>query len=107
MSLQKDAIQLSSVLNEILNSANGSRSAYISKLAERIAPLIVRFDRAVFDMHSREEASDALSEMAEGMSALSAAATKGELHAFPGRSLDSYWRLYTIFQESKYRDQEL
>jgi hypothetical protein len=44
--------------------------------------------------------------MAEDVSDLSATAAKLELPGF-GHSLDAYWRLYTIFRESKYRDQTL
>jgi len=60
------------------------------------------------------EASDALAEMAADMRELSAAVTRGELklvfgvsNIFRTYSFDSYWRLYTIFQESNYRDAHL
>ena len=106
MSLRSDASELSSVLNEIIRTAAQGNSAYVAELAARLAPVVSRYDHAVLERHSREEASEALTEMADGMSNLSAAATKLELHGF-GRSLDSYWRLYAIFRESRYRDETL
>ena len=107
MSLRSDATQLSRVLNEIVRIAQNENAEYVTKLAARIAPVVARYDHAVFDLHSREQASEALTEMAESMSDLSATAAKLELLGFQGNSLGSYWRLYTIFRESKYRDQAL
>ena len=53
------------------------------------------------------EAGDALAELAEVVSALSAASVKGELDIFKGDLLDRYWRLHTIFRESRHLDQRL
>ena len=107
MSLRKDAVELSKILNEIVASACDSPSAYVAELARGIAKNVVHCDRAVFNECSRVEARDALAELAEVVSALSAASIKGELNIFQGDLLDRYWRLHTIFQESRYRDQTL
>ena len=107
MSLRSDAVQLSRVLNEIVRIAQNENAEYVAKLAASIAPVVERYDYAVFDLHSREQASEALTEMAESMSDLSAAAATGEIPGFQGNSLNSDWRLYTIFRESKYRDEAL
>jgi hypothetical protein len=107
MSLRNDAAALSDALNEIIRTAKGSRSEYVVELAERIAPLVDRYDRAVFHLHAREDASDALTSRADGMGELSSAATKGELQGFRGDSFESYWRLRTIFRESRYRDEAI
>ena len=107
MSLRKDAVELSKILNEIVASACDSPSAYVAELARGIAKNVAQYDRAVFDNSSRVEASDALAELAEVVSALSAASVKGELKVFKGDLLERYWRLHTIFRESKYRDQTL
>lgn len=107
MSLRKDAIELSKVLNEIVASACDSHSAYVAELARDIAKNVKQYDRAVFDNCSRGEASDALAELAEVVSSLSAASVKGELNIFNGDLLDRYWRLHTIFRESRYSDQTL
>jgi len=107
MSLRKDAVELSKVLNQIVASASDSRSASVAKLARGIAENVAEYDRAVFDKCSRVEASDALEELAEVMSALSAASVKGGWDIFAGDLLDRYWGLHTIFRESRYRDQTL
>ena len=107
MSLRKDAVELSDALNQIVASASDSRSAYVAELAGGLAKKVIQYDRAVFDEHSREEASDALAKVAETVSALSAASAKLELDAFKGDLLDTYWLLPAIFRESKYRDQTL
>lgn len=41
------------------------------------------------------------------MSEASAAATKGGLPIFPDDKLDRYWRLHTVFQESRFRGEAL
>lgn len=107
MSLRNDAVELSRVLNQIVESAKDSRSEYVAGLVKRIAPAVARYDAAVFELHSRDVASSALAEVADDLDALSAAATKGELHTFKGNALDLYWRLRTIYRESKYRDEAL
>jgi hypothetical protein len=98
---------LSKILNQIVASASDSRSAYVAELAKGIAENVAQYDRAVFDNCSRVEAGDALAELAEAVSALSAASVKGDLDVFKGDLLDRYWRLHTIFRETRYRDQTL
>ncbi len=107
MSLRRDAVELSRILNQIVETASDSRSAYIAKLARKIGESVAQYDRAVFDERPREEAGDALAQLAEVVSALSAASVKGELDIFNGDLLERYWRLHTIFRESRYRDQKL
>lgn len=107
MSLRKDAIELSKILNQIVARVSDSHPAYIAEMARGIAENVVRYDRAVFDKCSRGEASDALSELAEVVSTLSVASAKGELDIFKGDLLDRYWQLHTIFRETRYRDQTL
>ena len=107
MSLRKDAVELSNILNEIVASACDCSSTYVAELARGIAKNVAQYDRAVFDNCSCVEASDALAELAEVVSALSAASVKGELNIFKGDLLDRYWRLHTIFRESRNRDQTL
>ena len=107
MTLRKDAVELSKVLNQIVASASGSRSAYVAELARGIAENVAQYDRAIFDTGSRVEASDALAELQGAMSDLNAASAKDELHIFDGDLLNAYWRLHTIFRESRYHDQTL
>jgi hypothetical protein len=68
---------------------------------------VARFDRAVLDLRSRTEAGDALADLADGVSALSALSTKGELAFCKGDLIVDYWRLHTIFREEKYCDESL
>ena len=107
MSLREDAVELSKILNQNVASASDSRSDYVAELARGLEENVTQYDRAVFDKCSRLESADALSELAEVVSALSAASVKGELDIFKGDLLDRYWRLHTIFRESRYRDQTL
>jgi hypothetical protein len=107
MSLRNDAAELSRVLHQIVEGAIVSPSRHIADLAVSIAPGVLEYDRAVFDLRSRESASDALDSIVDNMNALSAAVTRGELPLFGDKVLGAYWRLYTIFRESKYRDQTL
>ncbi len=107
MSLRKDAVELSNILNEIVASACGCPSAYVAELARAIAKNVAQYDEAVFDNCSRVDASDSLAELAEVVSTHSAASVKDELNIFKGDLLDRYWRLHTIFRESRYRDQTL
>jgi hypothetical protein len=43
MSLQKDAVELSKILNEIVASAADGRSAYVGKMAKREGPRYQRW----------------------------------------------------------------
>jgi hypothetical protein len=106
MSLRKDAVELSNILNEIVASACDGPSPYVAELARGIAKDLSQYE-AVFDDCSRVDASDALAELAEVVSVISAASVKGELNIFKSGLLDRYWRLHTIFRESRYRDQIL
>lgn len=79
MSLVKDAIELSAVLNQIVADASASSSDYPARLADPIRSDLVRYDEAVFELRSREAAAEALSDIAADMSDLGAVASKGEL----------------------------
>ena len=69
MSLRNDAVELSKALNQIVDGAKACPSRHIADLANRIAPGIVEYDRAVFDLRSRESASSALDGVVDNMSA--------------------------------------
>ena len=83
MSLRNDAVELSRILNQIVASARHSRVGHAAELAGRIASSAARYDRAVFDLRSREEASDALANLAGSVSALSTASAKGRIGGVP------------------------
>lgn len=107
MSLRMAAIQLSGILNEISATASNSPFAHVTELGREMAQDLARYDKAVFELHSREAASDALEDLADRVNHPSAASTRGELAIFEGDVLDSYWHLRTIFWETKYHDQML
>jgi hypothetical protein len=105
-SLRNDAIELSSALNEILSGLLSNHSAdapYATKLASQLGPLVEDYNRAVFSTHSRDEASEALSEVDQCMRLIIGASTKGEMDFGISAALGRYSKLCTIFRESKYR----
>ena len=111
MTLRRDAIELSKVLSQIVadlgNFNADNRSSYTNELARSLAPIVAVYDQAVFEYKSRTAASDALRDMVEYMHEVNGAATKGEINFTSANVLNKYWRLRTIFQESRYRDQVL
>ena len=110
MSLRKDALKLSSALNEIVSqvlSYDSGRNSYARKLASRLGPLVEAYDQAVLVQPSRVEALEALSGLAECMYDVSSASASGDMEFGIDRELETYWKLYTIFRESKYRNESL
>ena len=110
MSLRDDAIKLTAALNQIVSRVLGNRSdtgTYRGVLAERLAPIVEAYDNAVFVRCSREEASEALSDLSGYVEALSASFVHGDLKADIAKPIHEYWRLYTIFRESRYRHDTL
>lgn len=111
MSLKSDAIELSAVLNDVLRGLleykADTRAAYTQAAAKQLAPLVREFDHAVRETRSRLQAADVLASIKTEMQSISAAHTKGEIEFVSGSTLDRYWHLNTIFQESRYRDQSL
>ena len=113
MSLRKDAIKLSSALNEIVAGllsydSNGSYARDTARrLANRLGPLVEAYDRSVFVQRSRQEACEAVSDLAECMDAISAYSATGEMDFGISKALGKYWQFHTIFRESRYRDESL
>ena len=71
------------------------------ELAGRLEPLVRRFDEAIHG-RSRAAAADALDDIKPVIYEISGATTKGELKIFSDDTLDRYYELATIFQESRY-----
>jgi len=110
MPLRKDAIELSVALNQIVGGLLAYESGcnlYAMNLAKRLGPSVQTYDRAVFVRPSRDETRDAISALAESMDAVSTASSKGEMDFGLSAAINQYWKLYTIFRESKYRDELL
>jgi hypothetical protein len=104
ISLRKDAIELSKVLNLIVQGLEQYQgSAYTRQMARMLAPVVAEYDAAVFTSRSRDAAASALAVLKEYMHNVNGAATKGDLNFVADSVLNQYWNLQSIFQESKYR----
>ena len=114
MSLRTDANELLSTLKEVVASLqryeHPSRAPYGDDMAARLAPAVSDLERAVVENRSRDAAVAAMDEIEPLMHNINGASTKGGLNIFPGydnQVLDSYWRLETIFRESRYAAENL
>lgn len=79
--------------------------AYAKHLGHRLVPLIEDLRDQVAAGSDRSEILRTMAEIKEVMSEVSAAATKGEMAICKEGILDTFWRLSTIFQEQRYRDE--
>lgn len=111
MSLQADANQLVAVFWRVIRALESFRhphgASYSTDMATQLRPLVAGFERAVVHAHSRETAAAILDDLKPMMHNVSGAATKGELDIFTDDTLDRYYELATIFQESRYAAETL
>jgi hypothetical protein len=110
MSLRKDAMELSFALNEIVEglcSYKSGRNKLCRDLASRLAPMVERYDQAVYVRRSRQDAAEAISALSEDLHAVSTASSKGEMDFAFNKAINNYWRLHTIFRESRHREESL
>lgn len=113
MSLTTDAYRLLEILNHIVDCldryAFQNKNRYIYRLADEIRGPASAYHKAISVEKSRELAQQLLSKLTEPMEKVDGAATKGEMAIFSenDNSLNEYWRLYTIFRETSYKDQLL
>ena len=79
---------------------------YIHGIAENLVAGARTYDQAVFELRDREKAADALLAIRSNISAVGAAATKGEMKFSDDviAAIDYYNDLDTVFKESRYRD---
>lgn len=89
--------------------ATQKNDPYVRHLCDELRPGLDAYQKAIETDRSREIAQDALKGITEVVEKISALSTKGELAIFPSgdESLNNYWRLYTIFRELRYRNQNL
>jgi len=80
---------------------------YTTGLAERLRPLLAEFQSAVIEERSRPAAERVLADIKEVMHEVNGAATKGEMDIFSDATLDRFWDLSTLFQESRLSGQSL
>jgi len=114
MSLQTDAFELLATLNGVVvalerfEHPNGE--SYGADMAAQLGLLVAEFEHAVVEERSKDAAVATLDEIGPLMQNVNGAATKGDLMIFPGydnQVLDTYWRLNTIFRESRYAAESL
>ena len=110
MSLRTDAQELAAILWCVVDALQRfqdvSRRRYTMELAGRLDPLVRQFDEAIRH-RSRAAATDALDDIKPVIYEVTGAATKGELKIFSDHTLDRYYGLATIFQESRYAAETL
>ena len=83
------------------------RRDYTRAMADRLRPLVVEFQSAVVSERSRLLAERALADIKELMHDVNGAATIGDMDIFPSDTLNRYWNLSTLFQESRFSGQSL
>ncbi|GAB1263818.1 hypothetical protein [Aurantivibrio infirmus] len=111
MTLASEAKELAETLQAIVNGLESydldSRREYTSKMAQRLKPLVNSFRDIVVVEKSKNDAKLQLDEIRELMYNVNGAATKGEIDFVSGSVLNRYWKLSTIFQESRYVHESL
>ncbi|MFM2477799.1 hypothetical protein [Celerinatantimonas sp. MCCC 1A17872] len=111
MTLASEAKELAETLQAIVEGLEGydldSRREYSSKMADRLKPLVNSFRELVLVEKSRDSAKLQLDGIKELMHNVNGAATKGEINFVSGSTLNRYWELSTIFQETKYVHESL
>lgn len=110
MTLKAKARELCVALESITDGLEGydkdDRCRYTKQLAEILRPSVHGLKKAI-EEKNREEAKDALADISEIMYEVNGAATKGEIDFISSKILNTYWDLKTIFQELRYRDEQL
>lgn len=110
MTLKTKSRELRTALEAIISGLErydkDDRSRYTKELAASLTPSVSRLKKAI-EEKNREEAKDALADISEVMYEVNGAATKGEIDFISSKILNTYWDLKTIFQELRYRDEDL
>ena len=72
--------------------------------AAELSGYVLALEKAILE-HSRADAEAVIKELSPLMHSINGAATKGELAIFEDDTLERYWKLQSIFRESRFRDQ--
>ena len=114
MSLRTDAFELLATLKEVLEALRRFKhpngAPYATEMIARLEPVVADFEHAIDEARDKDAAVVALDEIGPLMHNINGAATKGDLRIFPGyddQTLNTYWRLNTIFRESRYAAESL
>jgi len=110
-SLQDEAVKLVEVLWAVVHALDDykvdERVEHTRRLAARLRPLVASLEQAILRERSREAARDLMSDISPVMHDVNGAATKGEMAIFHNDTLNRYWKLSTIFQESRFSGDRL
>ncbi len=112
MGLRADAEELIQVLESVgagLADFQGSsdQMEYTEHVHRRLLPLVEELREHVGVRSDRSEILRSMAEIKEVMYEVSGAANKGEMRICAEGILDTFWKLSTIFQEQRYRDEDL
>jgi hypothetical protein len=111
MTLKAEAQKLCLALEAITKGLEAydkdDHKIYTKSLAFNLRPRTLSFRQAIDENKSREQAKEVLDEMMKLMYEINSAATKGGIDFVAHDVLSIYWELKTIFQESRFRDEEL
>lgn len=112
MRLRADVETLIEALESVASGLTGFQGSadhmtYAKHLRRRLLPLIEDLRDQVAAGSGRSGILRTMAEIKEVMSEVSAAATKGEMAICQEGILDTFWRLSTIFQEQRHRDEHL
>jgi hypothetical protein len=114
MSLRTDAFELLATLKEVLEALrrfeHPNQVPYATEMIARLEPAVADIEHAIDEARDKDAAVVALDVIGPLMHNINGAATNGDLRIFPGHdnhTLDTYWRLNTIFRESRYAAESL
>ena len=114
MSLRTDTFELLATLKEVIEALrrfeHPNGAPYANDMVARLDLAVAEFERAIAEQRSRDAAVAALDKIGPLMENLNGAATKGGLDFFPSYgddTLNDYWRLNTIFRETRYSHESL
>ena len=114
MPLQSEAQKLLDALRATVRALNNFQhpndSDYALKMAGRLEPLVDELDRAVTVLRSKSAATGILDDIQPLMHNISGATGIGDLRIFPeydDKTLETYWRLHTIFRDSRFAAESL
>ena len=114
MSLRTDAFELLATLKTVLEALrrfeHPNGVPYATEMLARLEPVVADFEHAIAEARDKDAAVVALDKLGPLMHNINGAATKGDLRIYPGyddQTLNTYWRLNTIFRESRYAAESL
>jgi hypothetical protein len=111
MGLRRDAERLLETLASVttgLAAFQGSvvQMEYTEHLRRRLGPLVEELRSLIEERADRSDILRAMAAIKEVMHEVNGAATRGEMNFCEAGVLGTFWKLSTIFQEQRYRDEQ-